>query len=144
MAGNLLTLAKRMFRVADKIDGAANEIKKQVATVVARDLITVTPVDTSRALSNWIATNGSPANFSVLAYSVGSAGSTKGASMSAAIAAALKEIDAAAPGVPIFLTNNLRYIRRLNDGYSKQAPAGFVERAALIGRKTVESFKLGL
>lgn len=144
MVRTLNDLAARLDRIADKVEKAPNELKKKVARRVVAQLVSVTPVDTSRALSNWIATNGSPANFSVLAYSVGSAGSTRGASMSAAIAAALKEIDAAAPSVPIFLTNNLRYIRRLNDGYSKQAPAGFVERAALIGRKTVESFKLGL
>lgn len=144
MAGNLLTLAKRMFRVADKIDGAANEIKKQVATVVARDLITVTPVDTSRALSNWIATHGAPANNSVLAYFPGKLGSTQSKSRSAAIAAALSVIRQAQPGVSIFITNNVVYIGYLNSGGSKQAPAGFVERAELLGRKTIETAKLKL
>lgn len=144
MAGNLLNLAKRMRGVADKIDGAANEIKKQVATVVARDLITVTPVDTSRALSNWIATNGAASNYSVLAHSPGHFGSTRSASQSAAIAAAISVIAAAKPGVSIFITNNVVYIGYLNSGGSKQAPAGFVERAELLGRKTIEKAKLKL
>ncbi len=46
------------------------------------------------------------------------------------------------PGQKIYITNNLPYIRRLNDGYSKQAPAGFVERAVLIGRKMRKNFKI--
>jgi len=31
----------------------------------------------------------------------------------------------------IYITNNVPYIRRLNDGHSKQAPAGFVQGAIL-------------
>lgn len=144
MARTLNDLAARMEKIADSLDDKANDLKKKTATVIVKDLISVTPVDTSRALSNWIATNGQPANFSVLAYNPGSAGSTRGSSMSAALAAAMAEIANAKPGVPLFLTNNLRYIRALNDGHSKQAPAGFVERSALLGRKTVEKAKLGV
>ena len=29
----------------------------------------------------------------------------------------------------MFVSNNVKYITRLNDGYSRQAPAGFVQSA---------------
>lgn len=142
MARTLKSLAARLDKAADNIGEQANEIKKKAATVIVRDLVSNTPVDTSRALSNWIATLNSPANNSVLAYSPGSGGSTRGASMSSALAAAIGIISRAKSGQPIFLTNNLRYIRRLNDGHSKQAPAGFVERSELLGGKTIREAKL--
>lgn len=142
MARTLLDLSKRMHRAAAKLPGAVNDIKKQAAKAVARDLIVITPVDTSRALSNWIAQNGASHNYSIMPHVTGKHGSTKGTSASTAIAQAMRVIDAAQPNVPIFITNNLRYIRALNDGHSKQAPAGFVERSVLIGRKTAERSKL--
>jgi hypothetical protein len=142
MARTLKALASRLDRTADKLAEQANGIKKKAATVIVRNLITATPVDTSRALSNWLATVGAAANFSILAHSAGSGGSTRGASMSAALANAMNIIARAKPGQPIFLTNNLRYIRALNDGHSKQTPAGFVERAELLGGKTIREAKI--
>lgn len=142
MARTLKDLAARLNGVADNISEQANEIKKKAATVIVRDLITVTPVDTSRALSNWLATLNAPANNSVLAHSPGQQGSTRGTSMSTALANAINIIAKSKPGQPIFLTNNLRYIRALNDGHSKQAPAGFVERAELLGGKIIREAKI--
>jgi hypothetical protein len=142
MARTLNALANRLDKAADNLAEQANAIKKKAATVIAKSLISTTPVDTSRALSNWLATIGAQANYSILAHSPGSGGSTRGASMSAALADAMNTIAGAKPGQPIFLTNNLRYIRALNDGHSKQAPAGFVERAELLGGKTVREAKI--
>lgn len=142
MVRTLRNLADRMDALADNIDGAANEVKKEVAVAVVKNLISVTPVDTSRALSNWIAENGRSHNYSILPHVKGEHGSTRAASMSAALADAMAAIARAKPGVPIFITNNLRYIRALNNGHSQQAPAGFVERGVLIGRKTAEKAKL--
>ena len=142
MARTLLHLAARLERASKKVDSEANRIKKKAATVIVRDLIMVTPVDKSTALSNWLATNGAASNRTIKAHSLGSAGSTRGASVSSALSNAMAIIAKAKPGVPIFLTNNLPYIRRLNDGYSKQQPAGFVERAKLLGGKTIREAKL--
>lgn len=35
----------------------------------------------------------------------------------------------------INISNNLPYIRRLNEGHSKQAPANFVEKAVMVGKR---------
>lgn len=142
MAKNLLALAARLESIAGKIETGANEIKKDVARGIIKDLIPATPVDTSRALSNWIASNGAAHKYSILPHVSGHFGSTRGTSMSAALADAMAVIEKAKPGVPIFITNNLLYIRALNAGSSRQAPAGFVERSALIGRNIAKNAKL--
>jgi hypothetical protein len=142
MSGNLLDLAKRLEARAETLDEDASRIAVEVATAVVTDLIQVTPVDTSRALSNWIVTLGAFNNYSIFAYYPGVFGSTRGSSAAAAIAEAVRVLATKKPGVPIWITNNLRYIRPLNEGHSKQEPAGFVERAALKGRNIAKAAKL--
>lgn len=39
----------------------------------------------------------------------------------------------------LFVTNNVRYIQVLNDGHSKQAPAGFVQAAVAQAVQTVKA-----
>ena len=142
MAKTLLDLAARLERTAAKIETGSNEIKKDAARAIISDLIPVTPADTSRALSNWIASNGTAHNYSVLPHVSGHFGSTRGTSMATAIADAMAVIEKAKSGLPIFITNNLVYIRGLNAGDSKQAPAGFVERSVLVGQNVVKASKL--
>jgi len=38
-------------------------------------------------------------------------------------------VDKSKPGKKIFITNNLPYAKRLNEGWSTQAPANFVQAA---------------
>lgn len=132
LADRLLSLSKNGY------DEKANNLKKKIATAVIQDLVLSTPVDTSQALSNWQITLSSPNAHRIDAIYPGRKGSTQDASSEAAIAIALKLIQSVKPGQSIFIQNVLPYIRRLNDGYSYQAPAGFVERAQLIGRKIAE------
>jgi hypothetical protein len=72
----------------------------------------------------------------------GEFGSTQEASIRLALAQAEQQYKLKKPGEQIHITNNAPYIRQLNDGSSKQAPAGFVERAILIGRKVAENSKV--
>jgi hypothetical protein len=111
-----------------------NEIKKDVVVAIATDLYQVTPVDTSQALSNWQASPDSPAVAKIAPYVAGKGGATQGASAALALADTKKAVAQAKPGKALYLSNLLPYIRRLNDGSSSQAPAGFVQRAVLIGR----------
>lgn len=94
--------------------------KKIKTTVLAVDaaLVMNTPVDTGRARSNWIASLNAP---SVAMVEPGQKPDT-GAAVSS-----FKVTDTA------YIANNLPYIRRLNEGHSKQRPAGFVEKAVQSG-----------
>lgn len=129
----LESLAKRLNRLADRLDDEVQTAKVETAMAVMQSLVDNTPVDTTEALSNWQGSTGSiPGRIGPLSPGVG--GSTKGASASAALANARAVFEAAPANVPLVISNAVPYIRRLNEGSSSQHPGGFVEAAVLVGR----------
>lgn len=131
-------LASRLREQAAKVEDDGNRLAITAARAIVKDLASVTPVDTTQALSNWRANDGAPVPGAPIApHSPGKGGVSQPASAAATIAAAERVFAGKRPGVPLYLSNVVPYIRRLNDGSSKQAPAGFVERAVLIGRSIV-------
>lgn len=118
--------AIRMRGRGAKIPDRADRVTREVALAADRTVVRATPVDTGRARANWQATLGAPA--------VGTVDETPGkrasvASATGRNAGVIAQYKGGTPGAAIFLTNNLPYIVPLNDGHSKQAPAGFVEKA---------------
>lgn len=90
---------------------------------------TGTPVDTGHARANWILSVGSP--------DTAERGRGGDDGRAAILAWSLDE-------GPIYANNNAPYILRLNDGWSDQQPAGFIERAIdeaqdVIRRKFVDA-----
>lgn len=142
MAKGLLDLAASLEKKAKAIDEAASKLAVDTALTIVGDLAFKTPVDTSQALSNWIVTLETPSSDKIKPHFPGEGGSTQRASAAETLNSAKLVLRNKKPGQAIFITNNLPYIRRLNDGYSAQAPAGFVERAVLIGRKMRKKFKI--
>jgi hypothetical protein len=100
------------------VSGTEKKVERTVRAVkleLFRSVILDTPVDTGRARGNWQATLDSPATEE-----------TENESMSVAlagVAANLGKVNDVS-----FLANNLPYIEELEDGSSKQAPAGMVRR----------------
>jgi len=141
MAKTLLDLAARMKRLATAVDKAASDHAVKVALTIVGDLAYHTPVDTSKALSNWVVSIGNPTFKRIDPYFFGEGGSSQNASAQQTIAAAKAILANKKPGQVIWITNSQPYIRRLNDGYSRQAPAGFVQRSVLIGRRVKFEFK---
>lgn len=91
--------------------------RKTVLSVASR-IILRTPVKTGRARGNWQTTIGSPAD-----------GVIDGLDPNGVIAQAQARDATAKIGhddAPVFITNNLPYIQRLEDGASEQAPNGMV------------------
>lgn len=113
--------ASRAFRLEiDRELAAAAEDLKTIVAVLALDgltrIVQRTPVDTGRARGNWTVSIGSE-DFAQYQIEDRNGGATiqKGA----AIIQTFDEV----PGFPsIFIQNNLPYIERLEDGYSKQSP----------------------
>lgn len=138
---DLADLQKRMYAKADKVASVGNEAKKHVANAIVRYLVNITPVDTSQALSNWQARDGFPVAFPISAYVQGIGGSTQGASAQAAIEEAAHIIALAKPGQPIYLSNVLAYIKRLDEGSSTQHPGGFVHASTIVGKLSLRDFK---
>ena len=121
---SLETFERRMNELGKRLDRNVPTLLRKVALSVDQAVVTATPVDTGRARSNWRVSVGAPLSGEIETYGPGSA----------AIAGALLQGKAAVSGVDsardvIYIANNLPYIGRLNDGYSAQAPAGYVQKA---------------
>lgn len=142
MAKTLLDLAKRLEKKAEALEKSASDLAVKITLTIIGDLTFKTPVDTSKALSNWIVTLNRPTKRRIDAHFPGKQGSSQVQSSQQTFDLAKAILENKKPGQIIFITNNQPYIRRLNEGYSAQAPAGFVERSVLIGRKSLKKFKI--
>lgn len=121
--------ARRMRRRGRQVEDGVNRVVRATALVADREVVLATPVDTGRARSNWIVNVGGPSSEEIQPYAPGQAGSTGSANAQAAMAQAEAAVQNRQLEQDIFISNNLPYIGRLNDGYSAQAPAGFVQSA---------------
>lgn len=127
----------RKMRVRGRVVAEnADKLTRSVAVAVDSAVVFATPVDTGRARSNWQAELDAPAGGTVATLGGG---------------AAQQSIDKAQAVIQqyngdgnssIHITNNLPYIGRLNDGWSAQAPSGFVEAAVHAGAARVKGAKL--
>lgn len=144
MSKSLLDLAKELDAMPTKIGRAANQVKIDTVKAIDRDLVPHTPVDVTTAVSNWQPGVGVAPSFELPAIVPGEAGSTAAQSREEAIAHVDRALADVQPGQPFFLSNLTDYIEGLNNGTSAQEPAGFVERAVLIGHRFVRRAKLVL
>lgn len=142
MAKNLLDLAESLKKKRKEITEIPSKIAVETALAIVGDLAFKTPVDTSQAISSWEVTLNAPSANKHAPHFPGKSGSSYKASAAETIALAKTVLKNKKPGETIFITNNQPYIRKLNDGSSSQQPAGFVERAILLGRKIKSKFKL--
>lgn len=106
-----------------KVIGNLEKTVRAVALVVDSTLVDTTPVKSGRARSNW-----NP-SLNVPDGSIVEPGQKKSIDP---INAAYKITDT------ILISNNLPYIKKLNEGYSQQAPAGFVDAALERGKRAVK------
>ena len=104
---------------------------------VAANLMEATPVDTGWARANWVPSIGAPFGGGVGSI-LGDVAAAQGAQQAATIGVAATY---KLPMGRVFVSNNVPYITRLNDGSSKKEPAGFVQRAI---RKAVTQDLTGL
>lgn len=141
MAGDLRSLAKSMRARAKGLDTLASDIAVAGAEAMLEELVAVTPVDESTALSNWQINLGNPAADELPAAVLGRFGSTRGASMDKTLAEGRAELQYKKPGQPIFLSNLVDYIGDLDDGSSRQFPGGFIPRALIVFRLAVQDAK---
>lgn len=120
-------LARELNRVEMKVATRVN----RAVVIMVRELAIATPVDTSQALSNWIVGIGAVDPSYITPWSPGFAGSTQAASVAETVAAAKVMLEGRKLGTRVFVSNSAPYIRKLNAGSSRQAPAGFVEGAVM-------------
>jgi hypothetical protein len=114
-----MSFSDDMARIAKKTNASLENTIKTTAIELFSSVIRDTPVDEGRAKGNWQATLGSMADGTV---------STLDRSGSATISRMRATVGGFDLGEVIWLTNNLPYARRLEYGWSKQAPAGMVRK----------------
>lgn len=122
MANSLQDFGRRMRLRGQSVVAETDQLTRKVALGVLSTVTSSTPVDTGRARSNWLVALDAPRRDVVESYGPEGAADAATAEGSAIISNYRN-------GQAIYLTNNLAYIGRLNDGWSAQAPAGFVETA---------------
>ena len=113
-------IEKSIKRVTVELEGEILKDMRRLAIAADAQLVANTPRDTGRAAANWLPALNVPRR-----DEVGKAGDE----FPNPLAKAASEIVGVKIGDSIFLSNNLPYILRLNDGHSKKAPSGFVEAA---------------
>lgn len=135
--------------MADRIEPVLNEIVTEITYATTAHLARNTPIDVGTARSNWQVSTISEATGTRPAFApypsrwrppYGPGGSFgEGRNVAGATWSVPTKLRGRKPGQTVFITNNLPYIERLNHGWSKQAPAGFVERAIVTAKTQVET-----
>lgn len=139
-------IARMNIRAAN-VPKEVNRVKRLAALAVDQTIVLATPVDTGRARSNWLVSLGQPTSQAIDPYDpltpgrdpvkIGEGGNAQGA-----IDQAQQEIAKAVPEQSIYITNNVPYIKKLNEGWSSQAPAEFVQQAIDAGLKVVAGARI--
>lgn len=137
---------KNLQQNVERIQADINElIERSVVNItleILKDLLNNTPVDTSRAISNWRVSLTGPIRNEIEPYVEGQNGSTKNIAIANAIGEAAGILAARRVGQPIYLGNAVPYIVQLNQGSSRQAPAGFIDAAFYRARLTQGAIRL--
>lgn len=106
-------------------------VAREVAADIATKLVILTPVDTTRAEANWIgALNTIPQDFNEARRNLG--GTRTNLEKAKALAKRIKLGDV------FVMANSTPYIFRLEQGWSKQAPAGMVAVTVAAYQRMVE------
>ncbi len=131
IVGNLADFASYLEKeLTAEVKDIAVAKSNTVAKFVLQELTETTPVDTSKALSNWRVNVGNPVRAEIEAHFLGQRGSTREQSALETVAIGVRQLAARKYGEAIFISNNADYIEDLNRGTSRQQPKpGFVERA---------------
>ncbi len=132
------SLGNKLEKIGEILEDNVTNVVRGTALVVDQVVIAGTPVLSGRARSGWdvaigVEPNTIPSDDPVSAEAGAAAALSQGRT-------AIESYKAGMAG--IYISNGLPYIKRLEDGYSAQAPAGMVSQAVAAGREFVQSQKL--
>jgi len=118
-----------LIRASVNFAGVHRQTIRGTLLSFSRRVIRETPVDTGRLRGNWQSSLNVPENIPVERFQ-------KAKTSGAASADASATIDKLQIGDIFWFTNNLPYARRIEEGYSLQAPEGMLRRnVALLASK---------
>src|SRR4051794_13684420 len=104
----------RQVRAFNKVvEKEAEGLTRRVMLTIQDAVVSSTPVDTSRAMTNWVPSIGAPVTTEV-PFVAGSKGSTASEAHQLAMDAAKQIAGQIKLGNKVWLSNNVPYIRQLN------------------------------
>lgn len=126
--------SKRMEIRSNELEQGVDKLVRKAALVIDQTAVLATPVDTGRARANWVvAVDHVPTE--VRGDSQSNAGGAE-----ASLSQGQQAIASYGPGNTfIAIANNLDYIKFLEEGSSRQAPAGMISQALEAGRQVVST-----
>lgn len=127
------SLRGRALRVGLNLDRAV----KETAIAVLDTVVHKTPHDTGQARRNWQVAIRSARPINTPLEETDYEGDRTVAEGTAIIRSTARQ-----PGQVVFITNALPYIQRLNEGWSQQAPAGFVEQCVQAGIRAAQKVRI--
>jgi len=134
---NFGTFSRRLFLIGDVFEKNTELAIRRAAIAADQAIVLATPVDTGRARANWLVAVGSPSSDS-FEFDGGEAAATN-----QALEQGRGAIDAFKLGRgAIFITNNLPYIQRLEDGWSQKAPDGMIEAGLSAARRQLTNARI--
>lgn len=151
MVYTLATFAKRANDLADQVEEGGTKSQRAAASAIIESVVHDTPVGDPKLWKRkpgpkFLATyrpGKARANWRV---SLGSIDRTvfeekRDKEGGATISQARFRINTSRKGDTIYITNPVPYIHRLNNGWSTQAPVGFIEKAVMRAVATIKNFK---
>lgn len=117
--------------IARQLERAVTSVVRRLAVNTTANLIETTPVDTGWARSNWIPSVGVSFDGNMFETSRDFRRALTGGAISLQQRGTAQVSRYALNQGLVYISNNVPYIRRLNEGSSSQAPAGFVQGAII-------------
>lgn len=114
-------------RVTVELENFSADLIKRITLDATANLIEDTPIDLGWARSNWVPNIGEPFEKTVGTQEAADAGNINRSIQQEGVARVLTEYRLTMG--PVYITNNVPYINRLNEGHSNQAEAGYVQNA---------------
>lgn len=137
-SNSLADFAQQMNRRADEVQRNTTGLNRRVTLSIIEAIVRATPIDTGKAKINWQVGLNSPVQTIIDAPSSPSTAASTANSSARTVMLEYNSLN----HTTVHITNNLPYIGRLNDGWSRQAPANFVERAIEEGAQSIPNTSL--
>jgi hypothetical protein len=111
-----------------ELSGEPYKFARLIMLSADRRLVRSNPVDTGRSRSSWLPSVNASRDDSIIAEKDAAPSSIK--RPPGETPDVIYPLESPVP-IKLFLTNNVNYIEKLNEGHSPQAPAGFVQAAVI-------------